>query len=153
VVRAQVDRRLLQSDFKLFETLAYEASALWCYTVQIPQRGGRRAREAKLLLRSATVELLAPAGRAVEKGSLSVNVVLAEELNAQAQSEPLRWVLLTTEAVSSAEEARQVVRYDELRWRIEIDQPYCLHKSVFRKLLHRFRNWFYPGMLNRTQFA
>jgi hypothetical protein len=38
-------------------------------------------------------------------------VVLAEEPNAQAQSEPLRWVLLTTEAVSSAEEARQIVRY------------------------------------------
>lgn len=119
VVRAQVDRRLLHSDSKLFETLDNEASALWCYTVQIPQRGGRRAREAKLLLRSATVELLAPAGRAVEKDSLRVNVVLAEELNAQAQSEPLRWVLLTTEAVSSAEEARQVVRYYELRWRIE----------------------------------
>jgi hypothetical protein len=87
--------------------------------VQIPQRGGRKAREAKLLLRSAAVELLAPAGRTVAQGSLSVNVVLAEELDAPAQSEPLQWVLLTTEAVSSAEEARQVVRYYELRWRIE----------------------------------
>jgi hypothetical protein len=118
-MRAQVDRRVFHSGFKLFETLDNEASAFWCYAVRIPQRGGRRARDEKLLLRSATVELLAPAGRAMEKGSLSVNVVLAEELNAQAQSEPLRWVLLTTEAVSSAEEARQVVRYYELRWRIE----------------------------------
>ncbi len=33
--------------------------------------------------------------------------------------EALRWVLLTTEPVGSAEEARQVVRYYELRWRIE----------------------------------
>lgn len=87
--------------------------------MQIPQRGGRKAREAKLLLRSATVELLAPAGRSVAQGSLSVNVVLAEELDAPAQAEPLRWVLLTTEAVRSAEQARQVVRYYELRWRIE----------------------------------
>ncbi len=87
--------------------------------MQIPQRGGRKAREAKLLLRSATVELLAPAGRTVAQGSLSVNVVLAEELDAPAQSEPLQWVLLTTETVSSAEQARQVVRYYELRWRIE----------------------------------
>jgi hypothetical protein len=40
------------------------------------------------------------------------------------------------------------------RWKIEIDQPYCLHKSIFRKLLlHRFRNWFYPDTLNCTQFA
>jgi hypothetical protein len=119
VVRAQVDRRILHNDCKLFEALACDASALCCYTVQIPQRGGRKAREAKLLLRSATVELLAPAGRTVAQGSLSVNVVLAEELDAPAQSEPLQWVLLTTEAVSSAEEARQVVRYYELRWRIE----------------------------------
>jgi hypothetical protein len=115
VVCAQVDRRVLHSGFKLFETLDNEASLLGCYTVQIPQRGGRRARETKLLLRSATVELLAPAGRAVEKGSLSVNVVLAEGLNAQAELEPLGWVLLTTEAVNSAEKARQVVRYYELR--------------------------------------
>ncbi|MEC4747518.1 hypothetical protein [Methylomicrobium sp. Wu6] len=40
-----------------------------------------------------------------------------------------------------------------LRWKIEIDQPYCLHKCVFRKLLDRFRNWFYPGTINRSQFA
>jgi hypothetical protein len=153
VVRAQVDRRLLHSDFKLFEALACDASALCCYTVQIPQRGGRKAREAKLLLRSATVELLAPAGRTVAQGSLSVNVVLAEELDAPAQSEPLQWVLLTTETVSSAEQARQVVRYYELRWRIEIDQPCCLHKSVFRKLLYRFRDGFDPGTFYSLQFA
>lgn len=32
-------------------------------------------------------------------------------------SEPLHWVLLTTEAVSSMEDAMRVMRYDELRWR------------------------------------
>jgi hypothetical protein len=119
VVRAQVDRRILCSDFKLFEVLERDASALCCYPVQIPQRGGRQAREAKLLLRSATLELLAPVGRAVEPGSLKVNLVLAEELDAPSSSEPLHWVLLTTEAVSSAEEAMRVVHYYELRWRIE----------------------------------
>jgi hypothetical protein len=108
VVRAQVDRRLLHNDFKLFEALAQAASVLCCYTVQIPQRGGRKAREAKLLLRSATMELLAPVGRSAVQGSLRVNVVLAEELDVPTQSGPLHWVLLTTEAVSSAEEARQV---------------------------------------------
>lgn len=42
VVRAQVDRRVLHSNFKLFEGLACDASVLCCYTLQIPQRGGRR---------------------------------------------------------------------------------------------------------------
>ncbi|MGZ5029982.1 MAG: IS4 family transposase [Methylobacter sp.] len=119
VVRAQVNRRVLHSDFKLFDALERDASALCCYTVQIPQRGGRQTRDAKLLLRSATLELLAPAGRSTAQGSLKVNVVLAEELDAPSTSEPLHWVLLTTEAISSAEEARQVVRYYALRWRIE----------------------------------
>ena len=119
VVRAQVDRKLLHNELKLFEAMACTAPALCCYTVQIPQRGGRKAREAKLLLRGATLELLAPTGRTVSPGSLKVNVVLAEEIDAPTPLEPLSWVLLTTENVSSAEEARQVVRYYELRWRIE----------------------------------
>ena len=55
----------------------------------------------------------------VRQSSLRVNVVLVEELDAPAQLEPLHWVLLTTEAISSAQEAWQVVRYYELRWRIE----------------------------------
>lgn len=46
-------------------------------------------------------------------------VVLAEELGSPSSSEPLHWVLLTTEAVSSAEDAMRFVRYDELRWRID----------------------------------
>jgi len=119
VVRAQVDRKVLDNELKLFEAMERASPALWCYTVQIPQRGGRKAREAKLLLRSMALELLAPAGRTISPGSLKVNVVLAEEIDAATQSEPLHWVLLTTENVSSAEDARQVVRYYELRWRIE----------------------------------
>jgi hypothetical protein len=43
VVCAQVNRRVLHSDFKLFEALECDASALCCYTVQIPQRGRGQA--------------------------------------------------------------------------------------------------------------
>ena len=39
------------------------------------------------------------------------------------------------------------------RWQVEIDQPCCLHKSVLRKLLHRFCDWFYPGTINSPQFT
>jgi hypothetical protein len=46
--------------------------------VQIPQRGGRKAREAKPFLRSATLELLAPAGRVLEKSLLIVSGRRAE---------------------------------------------------------------------------
>ncbi|MDO8845736.1 IS4 family transposase [Methylicorpusculum sp.] len=55
-----------------------------------------------------------------------------------------------------AEQAFPVDEFKELyhlRWGAEIDQPYCLHKSVFRKLLYRFCNWFYPGTINSPQFT
>lgn len=65
------------------------------------------------------MELQAPAGGKAGRPTLTVNAVLVEEVDAPAHVEPLRWVLLTTEPVASADEARQVVRYYELRWRIE----------------------------------
>ena len=70
----------------------------------------RKARQATLSLRSLRLELQAPAGDAGHRGPLTVNAILAEEVDAPPDVEPLRWVLLTTEPVASAEEARQVVR-------------------------------------------
>lgn len=119
VVRAQANRRLLNSEYKLFDTLRRDAVALCGYTVEIPQRGGRKARTANVLLRSATLDFLVPEGSSVAAESLRVNVILAEEVGSPALSEPLHWVLLTTEAVNDAQAALQVVRYYELRWRIE----------------------------------
>jgi Transposase DNA-binding/Transposase DDE domain len=119
VVRAQANRRLLDSEAKLFDTLRRDAVALCGYTVATPQRGGRKARTANVLLRTATLDFLAPEGASVAEQALRINVILAEEVDAPASSEPLHWVLLTTEAVNDAQAALQVVRYYELRWRIE----------------------------------
>jgi SRSO17 transposase len=59
-------------------------------------------------------------------------------------------VFLTTDTnLSSAE----ILELYALRWAIEIDQPCCLHKSVLRKLLYRFCDWFYPGTINSPQFT
>jgi len=59
-------------------------------------------------------------------------------------------VFLTTDrALSPAD----ILELYALRWAIEIDQPCCLHKSVLRKLLHRFCDWFYPGTINSPQFT
>jgi hypothetical protein len=117
VIRAKVDRRVGASDEHLFETLARDAVELSCYTVNVVQRGGRKARQAQVHLRSVRLELQAPQGG--RGAPLTVNAILAQEVDAPPNVEALRWVLLTTEPVGSAEEARQVVRYYELRWRIE----------------------------------
>jgi hypothetical protein len=119
VVRAQANRRLVDSQAKLFDTLQRDAVALCGHTVHIPQRGGRKARTANVLLRTATLDVLAPAGSSADGESLRINAVLAEEADAPAASRPLHWVLLTTEAVNGAQAALQVVRHYELRWRIE----------------------------------
>ena len=121
VVRAKVDRRVLESEAGLFETLEKNSTQLCCYTVQVPQRGGRPARTAKLSLHSATFAVMPPVGSSAKCGPLWINTVLAEEIDAPLKAEPLRWVLLTTEAVAGAEDALTVVRYCECRWRIKDD--------------------------------
>lgn len=119
VVRAQADRRLEGRGGKLFDTLRRDAAALCSHAVAIPQRGGRKARTAVVSVRTATFDILVPAGSAAGGESLRLNAVLAEEVGAPAGVEPLHWVLLTTEAVGDAEAALRVVRYYGLRWRIE----------------------------------
>ena len=120
VVRAQVDRRVLQAEQpRLFAALASQAHALCEYEVPIEQRAGRRARQAKVSVRSLTVSLQAPRHRPKAGGPLQLNAVLIEEEQPPADQEALHWILLTSEPVSSSEQALQVVRYYELRWRIE----------------------------------
>ncbi len=62
---------------------------------------------------------MAPARSTSGGGPLGANAILAEEMNAPLQAEPLQWVLLTTEPVASAAQALTVVRYYECRWHIE----------------------------------
>lgn len=46
-------------------------------------------------------------------------MIVCQEVGADAVQEKLCWILYTTEAVNAVEEARIIVRYYELRWRIE----------------------------------
>ena len=119
VVRAKVDRRVLESESSLFETLKTESAPLCCYRVQVAQRGGRPARTAKLSLRGMTLAVMPPAGKGAKCAPLRINALLAEEIDAPLKAEPLCWVLLTTEPVARAEDALTVVRHYECRWRIE----------------------------------
>lgn len=119
VVRAKVDRRVLEGPDGLFETVEQQSNEWCCYEVPVAQRGGRKARKAKLSLRSMRVTIRPPGSGSAKRSPLCVNVVVAEEIAAPSSVEPLCWILLTTEAVESAEQALSVVRYYECRWRIE----------------------------------
>lgn len=117
VVRASWNRHLEDEQKRLFEAAA-QADVMGHYTVEIPQTGGRKARTAQLTLRGCRVVIKPPIRLSSNEPSLSVNLVVAEELDTTEQ-EPLRWILFTREGIDNFEQARRITRYYELRWRVE----------------------------------
>jgi hypothetical protein len=117
VVRAQSDRGLLDSGQTLFGALEGEQAWLYEATVAVGQRGGRAARKVQVQVCARRLHLSAPANRGKGKPALAVNVVMVREPGGARDA--LNWVLLTSEAVATAEQVRRIVRYYELRWRIE----------------------------------
>ena len=120
VIRASVDRNLSCPEGRLFETLDDQAKFWGHKQVNIPQRGGRKARQCILALYAMRVELLPPRRNKGSAGMpVEVNAIVARELDAPDGVKPLCWRLLTSEPIDRIEEIEQVLRYYELRWRIE----------------------------------
>lgn len=95
VVRARADR-LIQG--RCFQR-SRQPPCLGCKSVSVPQRGGRKARIARVELRAMPLVLCAPRSSAgCSEKSLLVNAVLAQEVNPPAGVEPLKWRLLTSQA-------------------------------------------------------
>lgn len=117
VVRASWDRNLADDEGHLFDKVQ-DAVQLGQYQIRIPQKGGRPGRDATLELRAVSVEIKPPSRLPKTWGTLTVNLVIAEEVGGPGE-EPLRWLLLTTETVKNFNQARQITRYYELRWRVE----------------------------------
>ena len=116
IVRAKENRQLTSPDKKLLE-LVQEPQESCCYTVDIKQRSGRQARQARMALSYHNVCLKRPK-RVKGTGSLNLNVIICREIGEEIDA-PLCWQIFTSEAINSAEEALKIVRYYELRWRIE----------------------------------
>jgi hypothetical protein len=89
--------------------------------VRVPRRKDRPARTATLELKWAEVEIKPPAV-ALKKSwpALKVYVIRAREVGADAQVEPIDWLLVTTWPVQSLKMARRIVRWYALRWGIEV---------------------------------
>ncbi|MCL1049825.1 transposase [Shewanella abyssi] len=109
------------SDKKLFEHLEAQ-SILGTYSIDIAQKGmktnkgkatNRAARKAKLTVKVATVTLNA------KDGAKPVNVIYAQEKTSSTVTEPLRWVLLTTEPIDTLKQALHIIDIYTARWRVE----------------------------------
>lgn len=119
LVRSAQNRRLSR-DTLLWETVEAEASC-GTLTVEVGRADGKPARQAQLTLRYKTVKVLAAKNAPGRKSlpGVEVQALLALEEAPPAGTEPLRWFLLTTLAVSSGEDAARVVGYYARRWSIE----------------------------------
>lgn len=91
--------------------------------VQIPGRGGRPPREAKVALASARVWVPAPWGtpRRKSRPVLAVWVVRVWEVDAPPEvEEPLEWVLLTSAETTSLEQIKERRDWYCCRWCVEV---------------------------------
>ena len=89
--------------------------------IELPKRINRRARKAHLSLRFGAVVLKRPRNTVEEylPESVAVNFVEVVELHPPKGAEPVHWLLLTTHAVASTDDAWQIVAWYKLRWVIE----------------------------------
>jgi hypothetical protein len=118
LVRASHDRLLGEGQGHLWDRVAQqEISGI--QELNIPRKGSRPARVARLQIRFAQVSLTAPARKAKLR-DLSLWAVLAREADPPAGVEPLEWMLLTTMAVNSFEQAVEKLAWYTIRWQIEV---------------------------------
>lgn len=87
------------------------------YTLEIPQRGGRKARKTTIEVAFAPVEVLAPERKQKQIPAIKSYAIICKEKGGR--KDGLVWHLLTSEPVDSLEQAKTIVGYYEARWKIE----------------------------------
>lgn len=142
VIRAQHDR-LLANGEHLWETVLQTPVAGYT-TIKLPhrsavgdeapprkRRASRKPRKAKLAIRFGQVTLAPPKGDPRYTQPCKVSFVHVREAHPVDGGEPIDWLLLTSEPVTTWEDALQVVKWYRRRWLIEMYQSYCLlcHRS------------------------
>ena len=123
LVRADQDRLVDDGHGHLWAHLAHQ---LPCATqlVEVNRTKTTKARTASLDVRFATVELQPPHAKTRLK-PVTLWAVLALEVDAPADVEPLEWLLLTTVPVSTADAALERLAWYTRRWGIEV-----YHKTI-----------------------
>ena len=117
VVRAAHDRPLEQDPHRLWATL--EAQPIQAYhEVELSETKTRKARTAKLAVRFCPVQLRSPARLGADT-QLQVYAVYADEVDCPEGEEPVSWMLLTSETVTTVEQAKTILRWYSYRWRVE----------------------------------
>jgi hypothetical protein len=119
LVRADKSRnRITMEDEYLWEFMA-GLDLAGNMRIHIPHSGSRKPRDAELEVRFAEVELKPP--KRIKGPSLRVWAVYALEVNFdESVKEPIEWMLYTTVAVTSFQDAVQRIEWYSGRWGIEV---------------------------------
>jgi hypothetical protein len=120
LVRAAWDRKLEDPLEQHLWAAAEAAPVVGTMTITVPRKPGQPEREATLALRTTAVQMARPAHRSATTPSAPpMTVVLAREIAPPDGMKPIEWLLLTTLAMVTAEDAARIVTWYSYRWRIE----------------------------------
>lgn len=122
LVRINKDRRLLEPSESLYSNLEKQPCVgTYCMTVTAEPRIGRTAREALMTVRFTKVMIKRPKNLRARDypPSLSLYAVEVKEVNPPEGQKAVHWRLMTTHEVVSMEQALQMVKWYQWRWRIE----------------------------------
>ena len=118
LVRAEQDRLLAEGQGHLWEKLAQQ-EVVGIQEIQVPRQKNRPARVARLEVRFAEVTLKPPQ-RKKERKELTLWAVWAREAEEPVEGGRIEWMLLTTCAVTTFEEAIEKLSWYTIRWGIEV---------------------------------
>lgn len=120
LIRAEHNRKV-QHELDYLIPAIEQAPVLGEQTIEIERNPERPARQATLTVRGMQVSIEMPRHHKGSKPcqSVSLNVLLVEEVSAPSEGKPIRWLLLTTLPIGSFQQAWQCVRWYSLRWLIE----------------------------------
>ena len=126
IIRARVDRSTLERDpaagkaaYCKVRAEVAGAKLLTTRTIELNETPQRAARIAHLEIRVLTVQVKPPHERSYLP-SVTLNVVLAEEVGGPGDGTEVSWLLLTSLPIGTTEEVLLVLDYYVARWAVEI---------------------------------
>jgi len=129
LIRARHNRNIPQEPNKLFDNIG-ESQVMGYTTISIPAKSSRSkkskqkpseyrpARNAKLAIRSKTMQIPAPSYYPNKK-PMTITIIYALEETPPKHAKPIAWYLLTTMPVENTTDAITYLNWYAKRWRIE----------------------------------